>query len=185
MKSKTFEWTARSITVLLVLAAGAGAVAENPKHKVFSGLMNAYSPQTTAIGPYEIRGPWSLALKDNGNKADFTAELNMELSDGWVITMNKGNFDPMARGAHTHHIVVCDGDVTPIANGFRVTGNAKFTKDGGPAPASIEPSAVVIEVTGGTEVEFSNMTLTFLAPGSMHFGAEALPGVVQKVREER
>ena len=187
MKSKTFEWTARSITVLLVLAAGAGAVAENPKHKVFSGLMNAYSPQTTAIGPYEIRGPWSLALKDNGNKADFTAELNMELSDGWVITMNKGNFDPMARGAHTHHIVVCDGDVTPIANGFRVTGNAKFTKDGGPAPASIEPSAVVIEVTGGTEVEFSNMTLTFFSSRLDAFrrGSTARRGAKSKGREIR
>ena len=185
MQTTVFGWTARSITVLLALAVGAGALAENPRHKVFSGFLNAYSPQTTAIGPYEIRGPWSLKLKDNGNKADFTAELNMELSDGWVITKNMGNFDPMARGAHTHHIVVCDGDVTPIANGFRVTGNAKFTKDGGPAPATIEPSTVVIEITGGTEVEYSNLTLTFLAPGSMHFGAEALPGVVQKVVEER
>jgi hypothetical protein len=185
MKSKAFEWTARTMAVLLLIAAGAAALGENPKHKVFSGWLNAYTPQTSVPSPYEIRGPWSLTLKDNGTKADFTAELNMELSDGWVITQNSGNFDPMARGAHTHHIVVCDGLVTPIANGFKVTGSAKFTKNGGPAPATIEPSAVVIEVTGGTEVEFSNISLTFLAPGSIHFGSEALPGVVQKVTEER
>ena len=39
-------------------------------------------------------------------KASFTAALNMELSDGWVLTENNGNFDPNARGAHTHHVTL-------------------------------------------------------------------------------
>ena len=109
MKNRAFESSARSLMVMLVLALGAGALAENPKHKVFSGFINAYTPQSKVTGPYEVRGPWSLRMEDHGTKADFNAELNMEFSDGWVITMNMGNFDPMARGAHTHHIVVCDG----------------------------------------------------------------------------
>jgi hypothetical protein len=110
MKSNVFEWTARSIAVLVVLAVSISALAENPRHKTytFSGVMNAYSPQTTATGPYEIRGPWSLKLK--GDKADFSAALDMELSDGWVITKNGGIFDPNARGAHTHHITLVDAD---------------------------------------------------------------------------
>jgi hypothetical protein len=187
MKSKAFEWTARSIAVLVVLAVSIGAPAQSWRHKtfVFSGVMNAYSPQTAATGPYEIRGPWSLKLKGDSGKADFYAALDMELSDGWAITKNSGNFDPNARGAHTHHITLVDAQVTPIANGFQVSGPAMFTLNGGPAPATIEPSQVVIEITGGTEVEFSNMTLTFAAPGSNHFGGEPLPGVVRSITEER
>jgi hypothetical protein len=184
MKSKIFVSAAHGIALLVVMAVSITALAENPRHKVFSGMMNAYTPQTTT-GPYEVRGPWSLTWSCEKGKADFYAALNMELSDGWVMTKNMMNFDPSMRNAHTHHITVVGGEVTPIANGFRVTGIAKFTLSGGPAPASIEPSQVVIEVTGGTEVEYSNMTLTFLSPGSNHFGSEPLTGVVHTVKEFR
>jgi hypothetical protein len=161
------------------------APAENPKHNVFSGVINAYTPPSHNWGPYEIRGPWYLKLKCASGKADFSAALNMEFSDGWVLSKNSGDFDPTKRMAHTHHITLVDAEVTPIANGFRVNGPATFTLNGGAAPATIEPSQVVIEITGGTEVEFSNITLTFLAPGSNHFGAAPLPGVVQMVKEGR
>jgi hypothetical protein len=183
MKSKAFSRTSRSIAVLVVLTASIGALAENLKCKQFKGVMDAYTPQTAATGPYEIHGEWSLNLKGDSSKADFSAALNMELSDGWVLTKTKNDFDPKGRGAHTHHIALLDAEVTPIANGFRVNGMAVFTLNGGPAPATIEPSAVVVEITGGKEVEFSNMTLTFLAPGSVHFGSEPLPGVVRTVTE--
>jgi hypothetical protein len=187
MKSKTFEWTARSIAVLVVLAVSIGALAENSRHKtfLFKGVFNAYSPQTSATGPYEIRGPWSMTVNAESGKADFSAALDMELSDGWAITKNSGNFDPNARGAHTHHITLVGAEVTPIANGFQITGPANFTLNGGPAPAAIAPSSVVIQITGGSDVEFSNITLTFAAPGSNHFGGEPLPGVVRSVEEER
>lgn len=182
MKSKTFEWTARSIAVLVVLATSIGTLAENPKHKTLSGVINAYTPQTTTgTGPYEVRGPWSLKWDCDSGKADFSAALNMEFSDGWVLTTGSKDFDPTKRMAHTHHITLDDAEVTPIANGFRVNGTAVFTLNGGPAPASVAPSPVVIEITGGKDVEFSNITLTFLAPGSTHFGADPLPGVVQRV----
>jgi hypothetical protein len=103
----------------------------------------------------------------------------MELSDGWVITENEGNFDPAARGAHTHHITLCDVDVTRTSTGgLLISGPATITLNGNPAPVS--PSLLTIEITGGTDVEFSNITLTFGSPGLMHFGAEPLPGVVQR-----
>lgn len=182
MKNRGFEWTSRSVAVLVVLAVSIGALAANPKHKTFSGVINAYTPQpSNGTGPYEVRGPWSLEWNLESGKADFYAALNMEFSDGWVLTTGKMNFDPTARGAHTHHIRLVDAEVTPTATGFQVTGTAAFTLNGGPAPATIEPSPVVIEITGGKDVEFSNITLTFLAPGSMHFGADPLPGVVQRV----
>jgi hypothetical protein len=191
MKRKAFERTAQTIGVL-VLVISISALAQNSTHKMFRGVINAYSPQTTTTvgttttttGPYEIRGPWSLKLKGDSGKADFSAELNMELSDGWVLTENNKNFDPSARGAHTHHITIVDGDVTPITNpnGFRVTGPATITLNGTFAP--ISPSQLVIEITGGTDVEFSNITLTFQPPASKHFGAEPLPGVVRSVKAQ-
>ena len=185
MQNRAFGWTVCIITVL-VLVASTSALAQNPTQ--FSGVINAYSPQTTTTtgttGPYEVRGPWSLQLVPassslGSGKATFTAALNMELSDGWVLTENNGNFDPNARGAHTHHIVLADAAVTWITNGFQISGMAAITLNGGPAPVS--PSPLVITVTGGNNVKFSNINLTFGSPGSKHFGGEPLPGVVQSV----
>ncbi len=105
MKSKAFEWTARTIAVL-ALAAGIGALAQNSEQNTlngasvitFSGVIDAYSPQTTATstapatGPYEIRGPWSLTVDTSSGRADFSAAVNMELSDGWVLTLEQREF---------------------------------------------------------------------------------------------
>lgn len=179
MKSKAFLWAARIIPVLM-LAGSISALAQDSRHTKLSGLVNAYSPQTTT-GPYEIRGPWSLELKGRSGKANFSAALNMELSDGWVLTKNNGDFDPNARGAHTHHVTLVNGDVTLVSGGFQVSGTATITVNGSPAP--ISPSPLVIVVTGGTDVAFSNVALTFGSPGSNHFGTEPLPGVVRRIEK--
>jgi hypothetical protein len=181
MKSKAFEWASRIIPVLLL--ASIASLAQSGAPKRFSGVINAYTPQTTTtagtVGPYEVRGPWSLKLNRDSGKADFSAALNMELSDGWVITENNSNFDPTARGAHTHHITLCDGDVTTTSTGgLLITGTATITLNGNSAPVS--PSPMTIEITGGTDVEFSNITLTFGSPGSKHFGTDPLSGVVRR-----
>ncbi len=179
MKSKGFKWAARIIPVLM-LAGSISTLAQDSTHTIFSGVINAYSPQTTT-GPYEIRGPWSLKLRGKSGKASFSAALNMELSDGWVLTKNNGDFDPNARGAHTHHITLVNGDVTPVTGGFQVSGTSTITVNGSPAP--ISPSPLVIVVTGGTDVAFSNVALIFGSPGSNHFGTEPLPGVVRHVEK--
>jgi hypothetical protein len=186
MNSKALGWTARAIAVL-ALAAGIGASAQDPI-QTFSGVIDAYSPQTAATltapatGPYEIHGPWTLRLNRYTGRANFSAALDMKLSDGWVLTLNNGNFDPNARGAHTHHITMVNADVTWLANGaFEVSGSATITLNGSPAPVS--PSPLVIDITGGTDLEHSNVKLTFGSPGSRHFGAEPLPGVVSSIKD--
>jgi len=190
MKGRAFELAIRVIPVLVL--ASTAALAQSGAPKRFSGMIDGYSPQTTTTngstttttGPYEVRGPWSLKLKWDSRKADFSAAVNMELSDGWVMTENNGNFDPNARGAHTHHVTVVDGDVTTTSTGgLLITGTATITLNGNPAP--ISPSPITIEITGGSDVEFSNMRLTFGSPGSKHFGAEAISGVVRRVERER
>jgi hypothetical protein len=163
---------------LLVLVTSIGALAQNPNHEKFSGLINAYTAQTSTVGPYEVRGVWSLKLEEGSSKADFSAALTMGLSDGWVLTLGNANFDPKGRNPHTHHITLENGDVTPIANGFRVTGTATVTVNGGPTPFA--PSPLQIDVTGGSSVEFSNITLTFSGPAAGHFGTQPLSGVVRR-----
>jgi hypothetical protein len=186
MKSKVFGW---AVALIAVLAVGTSALAQRLTHKEFNGVINGYSPQATTgtppktTGPYEIRGPWSLKLKNSG-KAEFYAALNMELSDGWALSENMGDFDPTMRDPHTHHISLVECEVTRLANGgFQISGPATVTLNGNPAP--ISPTPLVITITGGTDVEFSNITLTFGLPGAKHFGALPIGGVVRSVRDER
>lgn len=180
MQSKSFGQTVLTIAVLL-LAASVGALAQNSAATTFNGELNAYSPQTTGssgtTGPYEIRGPWSLTVK--GSTASFSTDLNMEESDGWCISQNGSNFDPAARGAHTHHISLVNATVTQTTTGFEVSGSATIMSNG--TVASISPSVLTIEVTGGTNRKFTNITLTFDAPASGHFGTEPLMGVIRSI----
>lgn len=179
MKSRIFS----SVFVAVILTAGMGALGQNwtsdRSPDEFSGVINAYTPQSTT-GPYEVRGPWSLLLHEGTRKADFSAALNMELSDGWVITKNNDNFDPDMRDHHTHHITMTGAEITALSTGgFQVSGMATVTLNGNPAP--ISPTPLTLEITGGSDVEFSNITLTFGSPGSKHFGTMALTGVVRHV----
>jgi hypothetical protein len=183
MKNKAFQSATRAIAVLL-LAACAGALAQSsaPRTTRFSGMFDTYTPQFTTnnvtTGPYEIHGPWSVVLTANSH-ANFFAAVNMELSDGWVLTQNGGNFDPAARGAHTHHITLINGTVTSLSTGgIEITGPATITVNGTAAP--ISPSEVVIDITGGSDIAFSNITLTFAQPGAKHFGSEPLAGFVRR-----
>lgn len=199
MKSKAY---ALSVVTVLMFAASIGAVAQESALDRFDrsgvqinfrGQINAYSPQTATTGtagPYEIRGPWSLKLKrEKGvETAEFSAAVNMELSDGWVLTTNRNSatpFDPSARNAHTHHITMTSSNITRLPNGgFQVSGPAFVTLNGGATPFA-QISNLTITVTGGVDVEFSNITLVFAAPASGHFGTAPLPGVVRSITEGR
>jgi hypothetical protein len=66
-----------------------------------------------------------------------------------------------------------------------VTGMAKITGNGGPAPFSQGDtvlSQLQVCVNGGTDVAFSNVTLVFGAPASGHFGSQPIHGVVRKAK---
>ena len=91
MKNSTLWWAVRIVAVL-VLAASTAALAQEWRHPVhFRGVINDYTPSTvTPKGPWEIRGPWTLDLKGESHKADFSASLTMALSD---YTRNSTNVD--------------------------------------------------------------------------------------------
>jgi hypothetical protein len=202
MKNKAFPWVVKTI-VIAVLAVAAGAQAQAPMPKHFSGILNDYTPATGVGGPWEMHGKWSLKLKGESGKADFSAVMTMEHPDSWIAA-NPGtapnlNVDnPAARSPHTHHITMTDGLVSydtsvcpadsPATTGrFVVTGQPSITGNGTAAPFEAKgPSTLQVCITGGTEVEYSNVALTFIntspgimSPATSHFGPQAIHGVVR------
>jgi hypothetical protein len=172
------------VFALLLLVAAFPASAQDWKPEMhLSGVINDYTPLSVKpTGPWEVRGPWSLIVNRETGTADFSAALTMELSD---YSQNATTVDaPGARSQHTHHIAVVGGTVTSLATGgFEVMGPVTITKDGSPAP--LAASTAVIDITGGTDVEFSNITVTFKGGAPVHFGAQAIHGVVRHVRSGR
>lgn len=177
MKSKGLSWAVCVIAVLALAAVTIGALADPRTPTHFSGVINDYTPVVGSVGPWEVRGPWTLTLDGDSGKADFSAAVTMELSD---FSLSGSNISASARMQHTHHIAVDGGTATAITGGFEVTGPLMLTKDGGPAPASLQGSTLVIDVTGGTLVEFSNITLKFENGAANHFGSQPIHGVVRK-----
>ncbi|HEY7392045.1 MAG TPA: hypothetical protein VH640_26240 [Bryobacteraceae bacterium] len=179
--------------IALALAAGyVGAQELRGVH--FGGLINDYSPSTVSGGPYEIRGQWSLDINRSGT-ASFTADLNMETSDYGISGATQVDpANPATRSPHTHHITVTNGAVSydmsvcpannPATNsqGVVVTGTATTTGNGGPAPfESKGASTLQACITGGSQVQFSNLTLVYTGPATSHFGAQPIHGVVNQI----
>ena len=163
----------------LMLALATGVPAQTSTPTQFSGVIHDYSPATTVMpmGPWEMRGTWTLTLDGTG-KGNFSAALTMELSD---YTRNASNIDSSSgadsRMQHTHHITIQGGTVTQVpTGGFELTGPVSITKDGSPAP--LAASTLSVTIAGGTTVEFSNITLQFQGGAPVHFGPQAILGVV-------
>jgi hypothetical protein len=163
-----------------MLAVAGCALAQTPAPTQFSEVVNDYSPATTVtpMGPWEMRGPWTLTLNPGAATANFSATLTMELSD---YTRNSSNIDSTsgasARMQHTHHIAIENGPVTPIpTGGFQVSGPATITKDGSPAP--LAASTLTVAITGGTNREYSNITLQCAGGATVHFGSQLIHGVM-------
>jgi len=199
MKKQAMRWTACGISVLMAAASSSilsRAVAGErdsspPPPAHYSGFLNDYTPSAavTKGGPYEMRGKWSLDVDKRRGTATFSAAMNMETSDYGIAQNTVDKDDPTTRAAHTHHIVMREGVVTgdwasscptfspAVTGGFVVTGPAYVTGNGGPAPFG-NPSQLTICVLGGSNVTFSNITLTLGLPASSHFGKQAIHGVV-------
>ena len=185
MKSKAFSRIVGSLAILL-LAVGTSAQAEPPHEMKFSGVINDFTPASTG-GPWEVRGHWSLVVREkcekSERKADFSAALTMERSDLGVIQNGGGNLNaPMDRMAHTHHITLVDGDVSEIPGGIQVTGPARITANGVfPPPFGSDLPTLTIEITGGAgedSIPYSNISVQFAKPAAGHFGTSPLHGVV-------
>jgi hypothetical protein len=189
----TIRYKKALLGIAAVLAAGV-VLAQDLRIVKFKGLINDYGPSTVAGGPYEIRGEWSADVQRTGT-ANFAADLNMETSDYGISSPAAVDpTNPATRGAHTHHIsmnnatVTYDASVCPVFSppttgpGVVLTGPATTTGNGGPASfESKGASTLQACITGGTEANFSNVTLVYTGPATGHFGPQAIHGVVTLV----
>jgi hypothetical protein len=132
------------------------------------GTINDFTADLDGGGPWIVQGPWTLDIQGTSGKGDFSASLGMVRSDN------------PARAAHTHHVGLTNGDVTPIAGGYRITGGATMTSNGN--QAGFSGSQITIEVVGGNAVPLSNVRLTFGGASAVHFGTEPLDGVITRAR---
>jgi len=179
----------------IALALVAGHLQAQELRRVhLSGFINDYSPSTVSGGPYEIHGQWSLDINRSGT-ADFTADLNMETSDYGITGATQVDpAKPATRSPHTHHISitnaavsydtsVCPANSPPTTGpGVVVTGTAATTGNGGQAPFEAKgASTLQVCITGGSEVQFSNLTLVYTGPATGHFGTQPIHGVVNLV----
>ncbi|HEY6340407.1 MAG TPA: hypothetical protein VIY49_02850 [Bryobacteraceae bacterium] len=177
--------------IALALTAG---WAQELRRVHFGGLINDYSPSTVSGGPYEIRGQWSLDI-DRTGAASFTADLNMETSDYGITSATQVDpTNPATRSPHTHHITVTNATVSydtsvcpanspaTTSQGVVVNGTTTNAANGGPAPfESKGASTLQICITGGTEVQFANVTLVYTGPATGHFGPQPIHGVVNEI----
>lgn len=164
--ARTILWRVAAVATI-TLALSAQGLADGPAHKL-GGTINDYTAALDAGGPWHVSGEWSLKLKGEGGKGDFAAALSMVRADNPV------------RSAHTHHLVLDDAAVTPLPNGFRISGAAVMTSNGN--LAGFSGSTVDIEATGGNLLPFSNVTVTFGGAAVGHFGDQPLHGVVTHQR---
>lgn len=181
-----------AITLATVALVRAQAQDIRPVH--FGGVINDYSPSTVAGGPYEIRGDWSLDVQKDGT-ANFSADLNMETSDYGISGATQVDpANPATRNPHTHHISLTNATVSydtsacPANNppttfsGLVVNGTATTTGNGVLAPFEAKgASTLQVCIMGGSQVNFSNVTLVYTGPATGHFGPQPIHGVIRKV----
>jgi hypothetical protein len=171
---KTVLWRAALLVTIALAASGRGlAGSEGPEGhrglRQFRGVIDDYEEiSATNAMVWHIWGSWSLRVKGDSGKAEFSAALAMI------------HPDDTPRGAHTHHVTLSDGEVTPIPNGIRISGTAVITGNGNLAGFSGSP--IQVDLTGGTSVQFSNVAVTFGDPATAHFGDQPFHGVVTSWR---
>jgi hypothetical protein len=202
MKSRYLASAARVLLLILsVSAICAQAQDRRPVH--FSGLINDYTPLIATVkgSPWEMHGQWTMDLDPEWGHADFAADMTMS---GFGKT-SAGAVDPTQPlfNPHTHHIKLTNirisWDMTgcptyePPATrtGFQISGTVSLmTGNGSIAPFETDPPSSTLQVcvTGGDDIRYSltntNITLVFGGPATMHFGSQAIHGVVRAPKEE-
>jgi hypothetical protein len=198
MNGKTLLRAVR-VVLVLALAAAASMLAQDPRPKHLSGVINDFTPITGGTTAYEVHGPWSLTLDHDTGKAHFSAFLTMELS---VLGQSPADIQTVNLAQHTHNITM-DGTVTydptdcppaasttpPYVARIEINGTASVFANGSTAPFG-QFSLLQVCIAGGMDtpqVPFSNVTLVFQNPAAKHFGLQAIHGLVRKgggLREE-
>lgn len=163
------------ITTLTVMTAPATSAQEPMR---LTGTLTDYVwvDVGAGAGAWQVSGTWSVKVHGDSGKGEFMAGILGVRSDLW-IQQTGSNAQTALRSPHTHHVGLLDARVTAIAGGIRLTGNAIITTNGSVAPL-FSGSPIVVDITGGDTVQYSNMKLMFLGASTEHFGSHPYDGVV-------
>jgi len=196
MRRQTLASAVRMVSLLCLTAANCAlAQWHAPQH--FTGVINDYTPANPNLkgSPWEMHGQWSLDLHEWAGTADFVADMTMS---GYGTTNGAPDGTKGGQSAHTHHIKLTNVRITwdmngcppyssPVpTEGFQINGTVSLITGNGnsapfePAPPAPPTSTLQVCVTGGSEVTYANMTMVFGGPATMHFGTQAIHGVVRK-----
>ena len=165
--SSRILWKAAFVALTTVALSGQ-SMAQSALPNQYEGTINDY---VQALGTtWLVSGEWSLQLRGGSGRGDFSASLTM------FDTANPGAV------AHTHHVVLTDGDVSINENW---TTPGRFTLSGvgvvtGSGNLSFSEAPISIAITGGPAVTYSNVGLRLGGSAEGHFGSTPLGGVVNR-----
>jgi hypothetical protein len=163
----TIVWRVLSLAALTLALSGQG-LAQAQRDLRFGGLVNDYTANFDGGGAWHITGEWSMQVNGDSGKGTFSVGF----------TMVRAASEP--RSFHTHHVTLEGGEVTALANGYRITGNAVMTGNG--SLAGFNGSPITVELTGGNALPFSNLSMVFFGGAANHFGTGTIKGVVTQER---
>jgi hypothetical protein len=184
MRVGGLPWLALIGSAILVIGATAQATGDHEGRRfdqdgsTLRGLINDH----VAVGGWEVHGVWTLHVKGQSQRADFTGALTMEHDDYYLVSTAVVP-SPAARHAHTHHLSLVDGDVTALTNGFRVSGPGTVSGNGA-TMADLGNATFQIDITGGDLVTDSNIALT-IGTAVNHFSSDPLKGVVSGTKDDQ
>jgi hypothetical protein len=200
-KNKTL-FLAVVVVAAVVLAGVTSTSAQDGRPLHLSGVINDYSPVSGNTTAWELHGPWSLTVDKETGKAHFSLSLTMGLS---AVGQSTTTLQDITLAQHTHNISM-DGTVTynptdcPAASATTPPYTARIEINSTGAGASVfangnvppfgQFSPLQVCIAGGNVeanqpyVTFSNITLVFTGGAATHFGAQAIHGVVSKVKAE-
>ncbi len=201
MKSRVLASAVRLFCILTLFSTGAALAQERgPIH--LTGLINDYSPLSATVkgSPWEMHGQWTLDIHEGWGHEPATADFAADMTMSGFGKTPAGAVDPTQPlvNPHTHHIRLtkvkviwnmdgCPGYQPPATlTGFQISDTVSLmTGNGSVAPFETSPpsSSLQVCVTGGDDVKYSaqntNITLVFGGPATMHFGPQAIHGVVR------
>ena len=165
--SLTIVWRVLSMAAL-TLALSAQGLAQGPRDLRFGGVVNDYTANFDGGGAWHMMGEWSMQINGENGKGTFSVGF----------TMARAAVEP--RSFHTHHVILEGGDVTALANGYRISGTAVMTGNG--SFAGFNGSPITVDLTGGNALPHSNLSIVFFGGAANHFGTGAIKGVVTQER---
>jgi hypothetical protein len=211
MNSKAISWAVRIIAVIvLVFVTSAQAQAPTPDHfsgilndyTAATGVAGPWEMHGTWSVKLKRDGKADFSVVMTMEHPDYWVITNPPTPTTPPAPPATPTVDsPGLRNPHTHHLAMtdatvsydptllsqCPADSPATTPRFVLTGEADITGNGTAAPFQKPPTGVItlsplqVCITGGTEVTYSNMTMTFQtgAPAIKHFGSFPIHGVVR------